>query len=258
MVKAIDLVRNNDDICGIVSIGSTGALLAASIFRIGRIDGVLRTAFCPILPTMKNTIVGICDSGANVDVAPENLAQFALMGSIYMEKAYGVQSPRVALLNIGVEEAKGDDLRKKSHPLLKEIKGINFVGNLEGRDLLAGDVDLVVGDGFACNVLLKSTEGACLQMLKRIKKIFTSSFKNKIGALLLKKSVYELKDYMDYNNYGGAVMLGTKKIVVKGHGSSNGKAVKNCILQAYNMEKNHFTQTIEEELSKINSQKVEE
>ena len=251
LYQAVELTRTRDDICGFVSTGSTGAIIAGAVLRIGRIDGVIRPAFCPILPTMKNSMCGICDSGANVDVKPENLVQFALMGSIYMDKTIGIKNPRVALLNIGAEEAKGDELRKTTYPLLKNLKSINFVGNMEGRDLLSGDYDLVVGDGFACNVLLKSTEGACLEMLKMLKGIMTKSFKNKLGALLLKKSIYEFKDYMDYNNYGGGVMLGTKKIVVKGHGSSKSKAIKNCIIQAYTMEKNQLIKTIEEELKTV-------
>ena len=134
------------------------------------------------------------------------------MGSLYLEKAYGIKKPRVALLNIGTEEEKGNKLSKEAYQLLKETEQINFVGNMESRDLLSGNYDLVVCDGFDGNVLIKSTEGACLEMLKLVKKTINSSFKNKLGGLLLKKSLYDIKDMMDYNNYGGGVMLGTKKL----------------------------------------------
>ena len=251
LVKALIHLHDNDDVHGLVSVGSTGAVLVGAVLRIGRIKGVQRPAFCPILPTMNGGIVGICDSGANVDCDPINLKQFAIMGSLYLEKAYGIKKPRVALLNIGTEEEKGNKLSKEAYQLLKETEQINFVGNMESRDLLSGNYDLVVCDGFDGNVLIKSTEGACLEMLKLVKKTINSSFKNKLGGLLLKKSLYDIKDMLDYNNYGGGVMLGTKKIIVKGHGSSKTKAIKYCILQAYEMEKNNLCSVISDEIAKM-------
>ena len=162
MSRSFELLRTDTEARALVSLGSTGALLAGTVLRVGRIKGVKRPAFCPILPTMiAGNIVGICDSGANVDCDPVYLQQFAVMGSLYLNKAYGVNAPRVALLNIGAEEEKGDALRKETYQLLKNTDGINFVGNMEARDLLSGDVDLVVCDGFSGNILLKSTEGAC-------------------------------------------------------------------------------------------------
>lgn len=246
MVRAYEVLRDNADVGGLVSIGSTGALLAGSILlRIGRIKGVKRPAFCPILPTVvPNQIVAICDSGANVDCDAQYLQQFAVMGSLYLQKAYGVQNPRVALLNIGVEEEKGDALRKETYQLLQQTSSINFVGNMESRDLLSGEFDLVVCDGFSGNVLLKSTEGACMELMRLLKRAMMSNFKSKIGALLIKKKMYEVKDLMDYNNYGGAVLLGTAKPIIKGHGSSNAEAVFHCIEQAYNMDKNKLVEAI--------------
>lgn len=250
MSKSFELLRTDAEARAMVSLGSTGALLAGTVLRIGRIRGVKRPAFCPILPTIiQGKIVGICDSGANVDCDPVYLQQFAIMGSLYMSKAYGVQNPKVALLNIGAEEEKGDALRKETYQLLKNTNGINFVGNMEARDLLSGDVDLVVCDGFSGNVLLKSTEGACLELMRLLKKSMMSSFKSKIGALLIKKKMYEVKDLMDYNNYGGAVLLGASKTVVKGHGSSKAEAVYQCIKQAYNMEANNLCQAIADEIT---------
>lgn len=254
MSKAFELLKSDETARAMVSLGSTGALLAGTVLRIGRIKGVKRPAFCPILPTMNGKIVGICDSGANVDCDPVYLQQFAIMGSLYLQKAYGVQNPKVALLNIGVEEEKGDALRKETYALLNSTAAINFGGNMEARDLLSGEFDLVVCDGFSGNVLLKSTEGACLELMRLLKKSMLSSFKSKIGALLIKKKMYEVKDLMDYNNYGGAVLLGANKTIVKGHGSSKEEAVYQCLKQAYNMEKNNLCQAIGDEIIKLQSQ----
>ena len=246
LVKAYDLVKNNEDIGGLVSTGSTGAILTGSVLKTRRLPGVIRPAFCPILPTMDHSVVGVCDSGANASCTVDNLVQFALMGSLYMEKAYGKKNPRVALLNIGTEEEKGDELRKETYQRLKNMKEINFVGNMESRDLLSGKYDLVVCDGFAGNVLIKSTEGTALELLKLLKKSFMKGFKNKLGALLLKKEIYSIKDFMDYNNYGGGVMLGVNKTIIKGHGSSKTNAIYNCVKQAYTLEKNKLISAIGE------------
>lgn len=248
LVKAYDLVKNNDDIGALVSIGSTGAILAGSVLKTRRLPGVIRPAFCPILPTMNRSVVGVCDSGANASCTVDNLVQFALMGSLYMEKAFGKKKPRIALLNIGTEEEKGDDLRKETYQRLKNMKEINFVGNMESRDLLSGKYDLVVCDGFAGNVLIKSTEGTALELLKLLKKSFMSSLKNKIGALFLKKEIYSIKDFMDYNNYGGGVMLGVNKTIIKGHGSSKASAIYHCVKQAYTLEKEKLVSAIGESI----------
>ena len=248
MMKAVKLLREDDSVSGMVSVGSTGALVAAAMLRIGRIRGIIRPAFCPVLPTMNGGLVGICDTGANVDITADYLQQYAIMASLYLESVYSVENPRVALLNIGTEETKGDDLRKTGYGLLKETKGINFVGNMESRDLLSGKYDVVVCDGFAGNVLVKSTEGACLEMLKRLKKDISSSFINKIGALFMYRMFMKEKEFMNYQNYGGSVLLGTAKTVVKGHGSSKATAVEKCIEQAYRMEIGGLSQRIEDAL----------
>ena len=249
MMKAVKLLREDDSVSGMVSIGSTGALVAAAMLRIGRLRGVIRPAFCPVLPTMNGGIVGICDSGANIDITADYLQQYAIMASLYIKSVYSVEEPRVALLNIGTEETKGDDLRKTAYPMLGETKGINFVGNMESRDLLSGKYDVVVCDGFAGNVLIKSTEGACLEMLKRLKKDISSSFVNKIGALFMYRMFMKEKEFMNYQNYGGSVLLGTAKTVVKGHGSANAASVYKCIEQAYRMETSGLSQMIEEALA---------
>lgn len=251
MMKAIRLLREDETVSGIVSTGSTGALVAAATLRVGRLAGVIRPAFCPIMPTMNGGVVGVCDSGANVDITPDYLQQYAVMGSLYMKKVYGMQTVRVALLNVGTEKEKGDDLRKKAYELLSATPDIHFVGNMESRDLLSGNYDLVVCDGFAGNVLIKSTEGAAMELLKKLKKDISSRLIYKIGALLMLKMFKAEKDFMDYRNYGGSVLLGTKKVVVKGHGSSNDTAVFKCIEQAYRMEAGSLPTEIEQSLAAL-------
>ena len=246
MIKAVRLLRDRDDINAMVSTGSTGALVAAALTRIGRVKGVIRPAFCPILPTMNGGIVGICDSGANVEVTPEHLRQFAIMSSLYMEKVYGIEKPRIALLNVGKEAEKGDEIRQKAHFLLSETPEIHFVGNMESRDLLSGNYDVVVCDGFSGNVLVKTTEGTALELLKKLKKDIYSRPIYKLGALLMKRMFMEEKEFMNYQNYGGSVLLGTSKTVVKGHGSSKATAVEKCIEQAYKMEVSSLSAKMEE------------
>ena len=218
----------------------TGALV-----RLGRIKGIIRPAFCPILPTMDGGIVGICDSGANVEVTPAHLRQFAIMASLYMQEVYGVKNPRTALLNVGKEAEKGDDIRKETYALLQDTDCVNFVGNMESRDLLSGSYDVVVADGFSGNVLVKTTEGTALELLKKLKKDIYSRTLYKLGALLMKRMFLEEKEFMNYQNYGGSVLLGTSKVVVKGHGSSKAVAVEKCIEQAYRMEVSHLSGKID-------------
>ena len=246
MMKAIRLLRDDDSIGAMVSTGSTGALVAAALTRIGRVRGIIRPAFCPILPTMDGGLVGICDSGANVEVNPEMLRQFAIMSSLYMENVYGVKSPRIALLNVGKEAEKGDEIHQKAYNLLSETPEINFVGNMESRDLLSGRYDVVVADGFSGNVLVKTTEGTALELLKKLKKDIYSRTLYKLGALLMKKMFADEKEFMNYQNYGGSVLLGTSKTIVKGHGSSKAVSVAKCIEQAYRMEQGAIASKTEE------------
>ena len=250
MMKGIILLRDRDDIAALVSTGSTGALVTGALVRLGRIPGVIRPAFCPILPTMDGGIVGICDSGANVEVTSAHLRQFAIMASLYMENVYGVEKPRVALLNVGKEAEKGDDVRREAYGLLQETEGLNFVGNMESRDLLSGSYVVVVADGFSGNVLVKTTEGTALELLKKLKGEIFSRTLYKLGALLMKKMFKDLKEFMNYQNYGGSVLLGTSKVVVKGHGSSKSVAVEKCIEQAYKMEVSRLSGKIEAEIAK--------
>jgi len=248
MVKAVRLLRDSDEVAGMVSVGSTGALVAAALTRVGRLQGVIRPAFCPLLPTMSGGIVGICDSGANVEVTPDHLRQFAIMASLYIENVYGIEKPRVALLNVGVEPEKGDEIRQTAYKMLSETEEINFVGNMESRDLLSGNYDVIVCDGFSGNVLVKTTEGTAIELLKMVKKSIMSRTIYKIGALFQKRMFKEMKAFMNYQNYGGSVLLGTSKVVVKGHGSSKATAVEKCIEQAYRMERSSLAGKIENNL----------
>ncbi len=250
MMKAIILLRDRDDIAALVSTGSTGALVTGALVRLGRIPGVIRPAFCPILPTMNGGIVGICDSGANPEVTAAHLRQFAIMASLYLENVYGVNRPRTALLNVGKEAEKGDDVRREAYRLLQETPSVNFVGNMESREFLSGEFDLVVADGFSGNVLVKCTEGTALELLKKLKKDIYSRTLYKLGALLMKRMFQEEKEFMNYQNYGGSVLLGTQKVVVKGHGSSKAVAVEKCIEQAYRMETSRLSAKIEAEIAK--------
>ena len=250
MMKAIILLRDRDDIAALVSTGSTGALVTGALVRLGRIPGVIRPAFCPILPTMAGGIVGICDSGANVEVTPAHLRQFAIMASLYLENVYDVTRPRTALLNVGKEAEKGDTIRQETYKLLQETPSVNFVGNMESRDFLSGNYDLVVADGFSGNVLVKSTEGTALELLKKLKKDIYSRPIYKLGALLMKRMFQEEKEFMNYQNYGGSVLLGTQKVVVKGHGSSRAVAVEKCIAQAWRMETSRLAAKIETEIAR--------
>jgi glycerol-3-phosphate acyltransferase PlsX len=251
MMRAIRLLREDDTADALVSNGATGVLVAASILRIGRIEGVRRPALCPIVPSLAGDVVGICDSGANTEVTPEMLQQFAVMGSRYMEAFRGMKNPRVGLLNIGTEEEKGDDLRREAYQLLKKTPGINFTGNMEAREFLSGTVDMVVCDGFSGNVLAKCAEGTALEVLKRLKRNINTKKRYQLGGLLMKKMFAEEKENMNYLNYGGCVLLGTEKVIVKGHGSSDRTATKVSILQACRMVHFEMNEKIRESLARI-------
>lgn len=256
MIKAIRLLRDEDDIAGMVSTGSTGALVAGALTRLGVLEGVIRPAFCPLLPTMKGGIVGICDSGANLDITAAYLKQYAIMSSLYLENVYGVKTPSIALLNVGLEAEKGDSLRQEAYTALSELPCINFVGNMESRDLLSGKYDVVVCDGFSGNVLVKTTEGTAIELLMKVKESIFSRTAYKIGALFQKKMFKDLKEMMNYQNYGGSVLLGARKVVVKGHGSSKAVAVEKCIEQAYRMEASALSAKIEEALDKYDKYEI--
>ncbi len=233
MVKAALLVKEGKA-QAMVSAGSTGAILACGIFRIGRIQGIDRPALAPVLPGRKRPFL-LIDSGANVDCQPEYLRQFGLMGSVYMEKVLGVKEPSVRLANIGEEPEKGSRLYKEAYQLMEAQNAYGFGGNIEAREIPSGAADVVVADGFDGNLLLKYTEGMASALTGMLKDEMLSSLRSKLGALLVKPALKAFKKRMDYEQYGGAPLLGVAGAVVKAHGSSNATALMNAIRQARQM-----------------------
>lgn len=250
LVKAFDFAKDNDDAIGVISAGSTGAVLTGGFMKFGRIKGIHRPALCPVFGTLTGSTVSICDCGANMDCKPEYLEQFAMMASAY-HKILGKENPRVALLNVGTEDHKGDIRSKETFGLLKQNSTINFVGNMEARDLMSGDYDVVVTDGFAGNVLLKSTEGAMKGLLGDLKREIKSSFSSKIGYLFMRKSFKRLKAKFDYSKQGGAVLLGCKKLLVKAHGNSKGNSIAICIEQMYTLHQGNLIDKISKSLADV-------
>ena len=222
---------SNDKVDALISSGSTGAVLALGQLYIKTIDGIKRPAIASVIPT--NTVPCLLiDCGANMDPEPEWLHGYAILGSIYMEKVLKVNNPRVGLLNVGVEETKGDKLATETYKLLKEDSRINFIGNVEARDFLSGACDVLVASGFNGNVLLKTYEGVAKSMLDIIKQSFMSSIVTKLAALIIKKRLkMSLKKY-DADIYGGAILAGCRKLIIKCHGNATSKAIYHAIVQA--------------------------
>ena len=248
LVVALDAVKEGDA-DGLVSAGSTGAVLIGATLKIGRVKGVERPALAPALPTVKGGNVILCDCGANVDCKPSYLVGFARMASAYQKGVFGVDDPRVGLLNNGAEESKGNAFSVECHQLLKAADGINFIGNVEARDILSGEVDVVVADGFDGNVALKSAEGTANAVLSLLKQgIYGGGLRAKLGALLLKPVFKGLKHTLDYNEHGGAAFLGLKKPVVKAHGSSKAKSILGAILQVRDMILGGVSERLEKDM----------
>ena len=246
IVKCMYLVKEGE--CdALVSAGSTGAVLVGGQVIVGRIKGVERPPLAPIIPNIEGVSL-LLDCGANVDARPSQLLQFARMGSIYMESVIGVKNPRVGLVNIGVEEEKGNALTKEAYPLLKNCPEINFIGNVEARDIPFGKADVLVCEAFAGNVVLKMLEGVSDALVKKIKAGMMSSLRSKIGALLVKPALKQtLKDFST-EAYGGAPLLGLNGLVVKTHGSSKSVEIKNSILQCIAFKEQKINQKIKEQM----------
>lgn len=249
MVLAANLVKEGEaDAC--ISAGNTGAWMTAGLFVVGRIEGVDRPALAPTLPTIGGEGFLFLDVGANVNARPEHLLQYAMIGSIYSKNVRNIANPRVGLLNIGTEEQKGNELMKQTFPLLQSAP-INFIGNVEARDLLTGVADVVVTDGFTGNMVLKSIEGTALSMFQMMKEAMMSSLKSKIAASILKPELKALKNKLDYSEYGGAALFGLKAPVIKAHGSSDANAIFNAIRQTRDMVNKQVANKIREQLENL-------
>lgn len=251
IVKALMMVKNRE--CdAFVSAGSSGAILVGGQVLVGRIKGVERPPLAPLIPT-KDGMALLIDCGANVDSRPSFLVQFAIMGSIYMENAMGIKNPKVAIVNIGAEEEKGNSLVKETYPLLKSCPDINFIGSIEARDIPNGDADVIVCDAFVGNVILKLYEGVGATLLAKVKKGLMSSLRSKIGALLVKPALKSVLTSFDSSEYGGAPLLGLKGLVVKTHGSSKAKEIRNTLLQCVTFKEQNINEKIKQVITKADN-----
>lgn len=258
LTVAFEKLKRDDEVGAIITAGSTGATLAGGIFMIGRIKGVSRPALCPALPNVRGTQTLLCDCGANLECKPVNLAQFAIMASAYATAAFGVKKPRVGLLNNGAEAHKGDELHQTAYRMLSKIDCIDFVGNVEGRDIMYGDCDVVVADGFSGNVALKSIEGCGQTVNTVLKNAANKNIFTKLGILCAWGTIGKLKQMLDYHKYGGSVFLGLKKLVIKSHGSSKAKTICVSVLKAAEACENDITKSIENALASVDFSAIEE
>lgn len=247
IVKALNLVK--DGTCdAFVSAGSTGAVLVGGQVLVGRIKGVERPPLAPLIPTETGVSL-LIDCGANVDARPSHLVQFAKMGSVYMENVMGVKNPRVAIVNIGAEEEKGNALVKETFPMLKSSPEINFIGSIEARDIPSGAADVIVCEAFVGNVILKMYEGVGNALIHKVKEGMMSTLRSKIGALLVKPALKQTLKAFDLEQYGGAPLLGLKGLVVKTHGSSKSVEIKNSILQCIAFKEQKINEKISEKIT---------
>lgn len=249
IVKAMEIVKEKEA-DALISSGSTGALLAGALFIVGRIEGIQRAALTTIYPTKKSPVL-LLDIGANVDCKAEYLEQFAVMGSIYANKILKREKPRVALANIGAENEKGNALVKEAYTRLAKLQNIHFVGNIEARDLMEGEVDVIVCDGFVGNIILKTTEGTALTIFGLLKEVLTAKPLYKIAAAILKKPLKKFKKAFDYSEYGAAPLLGVKAPIFKAHGSSDMLAIQNAVLRANEYLKQDIISTIKNEIESL-------
>lgn len=247
MVIGLRLLKDKE-VDGFVCAGNTGALLAGATLIVGRIKGVERPALAPLIPTKKGNTL-LVDCGANMDAKPSYLDQFARMGTVYMEECLGIKNPKVGLINVGVEEEKGNTLTKEAFVLLKEDSKVNFIGNIEARDIPSGKADVLVCDAFVGNVILKFMEGFGLWVFSMLKTELMKNLKTKIAAVFLKKGLYNIKQRFDYSEQGGAPLLGVKGLVVKTHGSSKEKEICQTILQTEQFIKDGLIEKISSKFS---------
>lgn len=242
----------------LVSSGSTGAVLSAGVLILGRLKGVSRPALCPAIPNYRGESTFICDCGANLECKPVNLLHFAVMASAYAEAVYGVKNPRVGLLNNGTEDHKGLPLQQEVNQLLKQTEGINYVGNVEGRELMNGDIDVMVADGFTGNIATKAIEGCAKAISTILKKEYKRNIFTKIGAMFSSGVLKRFKKNLDYEGKGGAMFLGLQKAVVKGHGNSKARAFSACIEQAINAVRGDMVGKMKDMIDKVNMDAIAE
>lgn len=248
IVKGMNMVRNKE-VDAFVSAGSSGAILVGGQVLVGRVKGVERPPLAPLIPT-KTGVSLLVDCGANVDARPSHLVQFAKMGSIYMEHVMGVKNPRVAIVNIGAEEEKGNALVKETFPLLKECEEINFIGSIEAREIPHGGADVIVSEAFVGNVILKLYEGVGAVLIDKVKSGMMTSLRSKLGALLVKPALKTTLKSFDASQYGGAPLLGLKGLVVKTHGNSKQTEICNAIIQCVTFKEQRINERIQESLGK--------
>lgn len=248
--KAIELVKNGKA-DAVVSAGHSGASMSLATLRLGRLKNVLRPAIATLMPNTKGQTLFL-DVGANTDCKSEHLFQFAIMGETYAKEIMGIDNPRLTLLSNGEEESKGNELTKEAHQMLKQLP--NFIGNAEGRDIFNGNIDVLICDGFSGNVILKACEGVATAIFQILKYEIQQSFFTKIGALFMKGSFKRLKKHIDWQEYGGAPLLGVNHCVIISHGKSDTRAIKNAIFQAIKFSESNINKVIENELAKYSTQ----
>ena len=249
LMHAFELLKTDEEIQALVTAGSTGAVIVGGQLILGRINGVRRPALCPAVPNSRGGYTLLLDCGANAECRPAMLCQFAVLGTVYAKAGFGMENPKVGLLNNGTEDHKGDTLRQETYKILSGMKGIDFVGNVEGRDIVLGDVDVVVADGFSGNIALKSMEGCGKFVLNVLKKQIKSSLRSKIGYLFMRKALNGMREQLDFDKTGGALLLGLKKPVIKSHGSSKPETIANSIANAANVCRGGLVPAVEKLLA---------
>lgn len=251
LIAAFWMLKKEEDICALVTAGSTGATIVGGQLILGRIRGIKRPALCPAIPNSRGGVTLLCDCGANAECKPVMLCQFAILASAYAEAGFGIKEPKVGLLSNGTEEHKGDPLHQETCSYLSKMDGINFIGNIEGRDIMLSECDVAVADGFSGNIALKSMEGCGKLVLGVMKKELSASLSSKIGYLFIRKAIKRMRAQLDFEKFGGALLLGLKKVVVKSHGSSKASTIAASIANAAAIYRGGLVPAVEKKLEGV-------